>query len=139
MAIQSAGQIALVQIRNEFGQTGQVSISDYYRNGGLVDADQSSVPLSGEISFTDFYGVDEPSSGTTGPFYDAALYSFHVEQIDAGDYEVIVKWNGVVAVNTSVLGESTPPTSVTGDTDGYTYSKGALQSGFEYAVSRTVP
>ena len=136
MALQSSGQIGAGNIRTEFNQTGEVSISDYYRNGGLVDADQTSVPLSGEISFTDFYGIDEPSSGTTGPFYDSN-YSFSVEQIDAGEYEVIVKWNGVVVINTSVF-DSISPSSITGGTDGYTYTKGALQTGFLHAVSRTV-
>lgn len=137
MPLQSSGQIGAGNIRTEFNQSGEVSLSDYYRNGGLVDADQSSVPLSGEISFTDFYGVDEPASGTTGPFYDSN-YNFSVEQIDAGEYEVIVKWNGVVVVNTSVF-DSVPPSSITGGTDGYTYTKGALQTGFLHAVSRTVP
>ena len=136
MALQSSGQIGAGNIRTEFNQTGEVSISDYYRNGGLVDADQTSVPLSGEISFTDFYGVDEPSSGTTGPFYDSN-YIFSVEQIDAGEYEVFVKWNGVVVISTTVS-DTTPPSSITGGSDGYTYTKGAFQTGFQYAVSRTV-
>lgn len=61
MAIQSSGQISLQDIRDEFEQTGQVSLSEYYRNAGLVDSDQTGVPVSGPISFSDLYGVSKPA------------------------------------------------------------------------------
>ena len=139
MAIQSAGQIALVQIRNEFGQTGQVSISDYYRNGGLVDADQSSVPLSGEISFTDFYGVDEPSSGTSDTFYDVNTYYFRVIANDPGVYDIDVMWNGVIVTSTTV-NDTTLPSEVTTLNNGYTYKRsGSNQGDNKFAVYRVVP
>lgn len=139
MAIQSAGQISLAQIRNEFGQTGQVSISDYYRNGGLVDADQSSVPLSGEISFTDFYGVDKPSSGTSATFYDVNTYYFRVIANDPGVYDIDVMWNGVIVTSTTV-NRTTLPSEVTTSNNGYTYKRsGNNQGDNKFAVYRVVP
>lgn len=59
MALPSSGLITLLQIKSEFGGTGTVSLTDYYRNGGLVPnmPQNFDVPTSGLISLTDFYGA----------------------------------------------------------------------------------
>lgn len=50
-----SGQISLADIQNEFGGSNPISISEYYRNGGLVPSSASTVPVSGQISFSNFF------------------------------------------------------------------------------------
>jgi len=58
MAIQSTGLITLQDIEDEFGGTGSVSLSEYYRNGAYVTSNNTSVPNSGAaISLSNFYGA----------------------------------------------------------------------------------
>ena len=57
MAIQSSGVITLQDIEDEFGGTGAISLSEYYRNGSYVSANNTSVPTSGAISLSNFYGA----------------------------------------------------------------------------------
>lgn len=51
MPLQTNGEISLSDIRTEFGDSGEVSLSDYYGEGNPV------LPASGEIEMSDFYGV----------------------------------------------------------------------------------
>ena len=64
MALQSSGQISLQDIANEFGGSTPHAISEYYRNGGLVPGNNTSVPTSGTIDFADFYGTTAATSRT---------------------------------------------------------------------------
>lgn len=59
MALPSSGTITIDQIRTEFGGSTPVSISQYYRGGGLVPdvTVNNSVPISGTISFSNFWGA----------------------------------------------------------------------------------
>ncbi len=59
MALQSSGPISLAQIRGEFGGSIPDSMSEYYRGGAHVDStpDTASIPLSGAISISNFYGT----------------------------------------------------------------------------------
>tara|TARA_R110001632_G_scaffold69446_2_gene162476 strand:- start:414 stop:1409 length:996 start_codon:yes stop_codon:yes gene_type:complete len=57
MAIQSSGLITLQDIEDEFGGTGSISLSEYYRNGAYVTSNNTSVPTSGAISLSNFYGA----------------------------------------------------------------------------------
>ena len=58
MALPSSGVLTLDDIQTEFGGTNPIDLSDYYRGGGLVpdSAGNSSIPTSGAISVSDFYG-----------------------------------------------------------------------------------
>jgi len=50
MTLQSSGQISLDDVRTEFGDSGEVKLSDYYgAEGGL--------PASGEVTLSDFYSI----------------------------------------------------------------------------------
>ena len=64
MALQSSGQISLQDIANEFGGSTPHSISEYYRNGGLVPGNNTNIPTSGTIDFADFYGATAATSRT---------------------------------------------------------------------------
>ena len=58
MALQTSGAISLNDIAGEFGGSVPHSINEYYRGGGLVpdSGANSSIPTSGTISFSQFYG-----------------------------------------------------------------------------------
>ena len=49
--------ISLLDIQNEFGGTASTKITEYYRGGAYVPntADNSNIPTSGQISFSDFF------------------------------------------------------------------------------------
>ena len=57
MALQSSGLITLAQIQAEFGGSNPISLSEYYRNGAYVTSNNTSVPTSGAISVSNFYGA----------------------------------------------------------------------------------
>lgn len=57
MAIQASGAITLQDIEDEFGGTGSIGLSEYYRNGSYVTSNNTSVPTSGAISLNNFYGA----------------------------------------------------------------------------------
>lgn len=60
MAVKVSGSpLAITEISTEFSGTAPHSLSEYYRGGGLVpDASaNSSIPLNGEVSISDYYGA----------------------------------------------------------------------------------
>lgn len=57
MAIQPSGVIALSDIQDEFGGTNPIGLSEYYRGGAYTTSNNTSVPTSGAISLSDFYGA----------------------------------------------------------------------------------
>lgn len=73
MPLQSSGAISLANIQNEFGGTNPISLSEYYRGGGLVANTPSNlaVPTSGTIQLDDFYGASAPTG--SGPYTATVL------------------------------------------------------------------
>jgi len=57
MAIQTTGPLSLANIQTEFGGGNPISISEYYRGGGYVSTNNTSVPTSGTISLQQFRGA----------------------------------------------------------------------------------
>ena len=57
MALPASGTLSLSEIQTEFGGVNPIGISEYYRNGGYVTSNNTSVPISGPISFSNFYGA----------------------------------------------------------------------------------
>ena len=59
MALPSSGTLSINDIVGEFGGSAPHSLSEYYRGGPLVKniTQNSSVPTSGTIKITDFYGA----------------------------------------------------------------------------------
>lgn len=59
MALPSSGAITLAMLQAEFGGSSPVSLSSYYRGGGLVpnSAQNAAIPTSGSISLSQFYGT----------------------------------------------------------------------------------
>ena len=59
MALQSSGQITINNIVTEFGGAAPHNLTEYYRGGAYVPdgpAGNASIPTSGQISLTNFYG-----------------------------------------------------------------------------------
>lgn len=65
MALQSSGAISLSDIQTEFGGSNPISLSEYYRGGGLVPSSVTAVPASGTIDMADFYGTSNVSPMST--------------------------------------------------------------------------
>jgi len=67
MALPSSGQLSINDIVGEFGGSAPHSLSEYYRGGSLVpnSSTNSSVPTSGQIKITDFYGAADQLWSTT--------------------------------------------------------------------------
>ena len=57
MAVPGSGAIDLKDLQDEFGGSNPISISEYYRNGGLVPSNNTDVPTSGTVKLSDFYGA----------------------------------------------------------------------------------
>ena len=71
MALQSSGPISMSDIRTEFegsASSGARSISDYYRAGPIVPnhSGTSTIPTSGTISFSNFYGTQYSNPSSDG-------------------------------------------------------------------------
>lgn len=58
MVLPTTGQISLQALQNEFGGERPISITEYYRNAGIVAnrSENFSIPASGFISMSDFRG-----------------------------------------------------------------------------------
>jgi hypothetical protein len=57
MAIQASGAVSISQVQTEFGGVNPISLSEYYRNGAYIPSGATSVPTSGAIGISDFYGT----------------------------------------------------------------------------------
>jgi len=68
MVLQTTGAISLTDVQTEFGGTAPTAITEYFRGGSNVPdtAANSSIPTSGEVSLTDFYGGDSTTGGGGG-------------------------------------------------------------------------
>ena len=72
MTLPSSGALSLSQIQSEFGGSNPISLSEYYRGGGLVPVhgNTGNIASSGLISVSQFYGqsaqspIDSSFSGT---------------------------------------------------------------------------
>lgn len=84
MALPSSGQLSINDIVGEFGGSAPHSLSEYYRGGSFVpnSSTNSSVPTSGQIKITNFYGAADLVWTTsltvgiqTGKFFN--IYGFN--------------------------------------------------------------
>lgn len=58
MAISATGSVSLQDIEDEFGGTGAISLSEYYRSNtyGTVSGNNTNIPQSGQIKLSQFRG-----------------------------------------------------------------------------------
>jgi hypothetical protein len=69
MPLQNSGRISMFEIANEFKDSSPTSISEFYGRG-------MSLPSSGQISFSDFYGESNISGGTITQSGDYMFHTF---------------------------------------------------------------
>lgn len=82
MVLPSSGPIDLNSIQTEFGGVNH-NINEYYREGIHVTENNTNVPHSGEIKFSDFYGahknndlLEPPSESHTLPIFPG-VFSYY--------------------------------------------------------------
>lgn len=66
MALQSTGTISLNDLQTAYGGVNPIGLNEYYRGGGLVANGtglSTTIPTSGAISFSNFYGQKYPITG----------------------------------------------------------------------------
>lgn len=113
MALQTSGAISLLNLQNEFGGSNPISISEYYRGGGLVPSTR-----------TTFVTTYEPGPGSSN--FAAASLSSPLNgwaQRQDSPYTVRIFWNSdtqLVEFSGTSLGS---PSSYT--TGGWTYYRSA--------------
>lgn len=64
MTLPASGPISLLDIQTEFGGAAPIGTDEYYRGGSYVTSNNTSVPTSGAISFSNFYGGSATWYGT---------------------------------------------------------------------------
>lgn len=87
MALPSSGLIRLSDIQTEFGGSNPVSLSEYYRGGGLVPdfSFNDGVPTSGAIGLSDFYGAQNALSYSVVLAADISTSGITSATLDIGD------------------------------------------------------
>lgn len=94
------------ELQSEFGGSNPVSISEYYRNGGLVTDNNTGVPTSGTIKMSQFYGSSKKFTLT---------FSANTATVDAYTALIAAGWNGAsffeIVVNSGVWLYSTTTSS----------------------------
>jgi hypothetical protein len=90
MALVSSGALSFSQIQTEFGGSNPISLSEYYKGGGLVHPsayDPNSIPTSGVISVHDFHGSDQYTAPQQQWWYCSASGSGAYSTMSAGGYD----------------------------------------------------
>lgn len=61
MAISATGSVSLQDVEDEYGGTGGISLSEYYRSNtyGTVSGNNTNIPQSGEIKLSQFRGSEQ--------------------------------------------------------------------------------
>lgn len=80
MALQTSGQIRLLDIQNEFGGAAPIRLSEYYRGGIYVPdtAGNTSIPTAGQIKLSDFYGASSGFVMTVTEGGDSYGYGYYL-------------------------------------------------------------
>ena len=87
MAIQSSGAIKLSEIQTEFTGSNPISMSEYYRGAGYTTGNNTSVPETGAISISNFYGTKREFAFTISTNY-TTTQDLRTLAIEAGWDEV---------------------------------------------------
>ena len=116
MVLPLSGPLSIDDIRGEFGGAGNLPLSDYYRGGGLVPDTpaNASIPTSGIIRISDFYGGD---ATTTLPYVitlDLGRSPGIAPQVIGYSDNTIVPpvWNFPGVPNTTTVGPAGTPRTV---------------------------
>jgi len=119
MAIQTSGAITLSDIQTEFGGSNPVSLSEYYAGGSYVPSGTSgtngSVPASGAISLSNFYGTSALFAfNITTNTTNANLRTLALAAGWDGSTAVVCTINSGVIISGNTAGNSTAAMTITG-------------------------
>lgn len=111
MAIPGSGAISMTTLSGEFGGAAPYSISQFYRGGGRVPnaSDNNSIPTSGRISFSNFYGATNRVAINVTISGNVADYVFNTAKVPgyiAGVTDVTLTINSGVVVSASTTSTS---------------------------------
>ena len=98
MALPSSGTISLSDIQTEFGGTNPISMSEYYRGGSFVTDNNTNVPTSGTIDFSDFYDGVKQFTYT---------FSADAQEVNLNSVLTTAGWNGSDPVSVTVNSDVT--------------------------------
>ena len=85
MTLPASGAISLANIQTEFGGSNPISLSEYYRGGSFVSDNNTSVPTSGLVSLSNFYGAVAQFEFT---------FSSDTQEADLRALAISAGWNG---------------------------------------------
>jgi hypothetical protein len=85
MTLPASGAISLANIQTEFGGSNPISLSEYYRGGSFVSDNNTSVPTSGLVSLSNFYGAVAQYEFT---------FSSNTQEADLRALAISAGWNG---------------------------------------------
>lgn len=103
MALPGSGPMSLSQLQAEFGGSNPISLSEYYRNGGLVTGNNTNVPTGGAISLGNFYGAVKQFAFTISSNYSTPqnLRSSAMAAGWNGSDAVLATLNAIISSNTT--------------------------------------
>ena len=119
MAIQGSGAISFSDIQTEFGGSNPISMSEYYAGGANVPSGTGSVPTSGAINLTIFYGTSNRVSITltlTGNNLRYNIFNNRGGTYSAGNTDVTLVNNGNIYSGTATAALDTGTGWTAGDT-----------------------
>ena len=110
MALQSSGAIKLSEIQTEFTGSNPISMSEYYRGAGYTTGNNTSVPETGAISISNFYGTKREFAFT--------ISTSSTTTQDLRTLAIAAGWDGaapvVATVNTGIVLQGSPGPENTG-------------------------
>ena len=136
MALPSSGAISFSQIQTEFGGTNPISLSEYYNTTsglGLGISSTSSIPSSGAIAVSNFYGAQKFNFYATTNYAVSSATAYttvvntavDVSSTSAMNDRWILVCAGALAVGTvnqSIVGVNNPTLNITTGTTGTLYT-----------------
>lgn len=113
MVLMSTGEITAEDLASELSIEGQISIEELYNNDSKKFLGARSVPKSGQIKFSDFYGASKPSNVVTSSTwvsnmttaYSSGTFSSNFAQ---GNFETFNNDGAAISSNTSYYVVPTP-------------------------------
>lgn len=102
MPLPSSGEISLGDIQTEFGGSNPISISEYYKGGGLVPDTivNSSIPTSGTIKLSDLY------EGSSAPEFNPHIMNYSPsggeDACDGGTPVTVYQTTEIPSLNDSI-------------------------------------
>lgn len=122
MALQGSGAISLSQIQTELGGANPISMSEYYRNGAYTGSNNTSVPTSGVISMSNFYGASSVDLVPDATAWNDIYQTGSTGGTTSGSANTVT----VTGINTSI----TLSVTLTGG-----YCNGAADNGFNADIN----